>query len=71
LSWAFDKLKVLSSNHFSLMGPVVQSWISPNPGLNFNLLFWLRISACLFISKRPESKTSVDPDKISRKVFPR
>jgi hypothetical protein len=49
--WAFRiRALVLSSNHFSLMGPVVKSCIRPNPGLNFNLLFWLRIEIrnCLF-----------------------
>ena len=47
-----------TSNIFQ--GPVVQSWVSANPGLKFNL------SVCL-----PKgTKTSIDIDKISDEIFP-
>ena len=46
-------------------GPVVQSWVSTNSGLRFNPMFRF---LCFYISvyfKTLQTKTNVDPDKIS------
>jgi hypothetical protein len=42
----------------TILGPVVQRWVSANPGLKFNLLLYssLCISARLFISKLERRK---------------
>jgi hypothetical protein len=52
-----------------ILGPVVQRWISSNPGLKFNLLSWL-YSCTSFYLKNSENKISVDPNKISEETFP-
>jgi hypothetical protein len=50
-------------------GPVFQSLISANPGLNFNQLF-LFIYFCMIIYfKTLENKTSIEPKKISGKTY--
>ena len=49
-----------------IQGPVVESSISANPGLKFKLLFWFVFCMSIYF-KSLENKTSIDPDKISRK----
>ena len=51
------------------LGPVVQSWISSNPGLKFNLLFWFECLCMSLYFRTLENITLIDPDKISRKHF--
>jgi hypothetical protein len=50
-----------------LYGPVVQSPISANPGLNFNLLFLFMYFCMIIRFKTLENKTSIEPEKISGK----
>jgi hypothetical protein len=52
-----------------LLGPVVQSWISANPGLKFNPLLWFMYFCMSAYFKTLENETSDDPDKISEKMF--
>jgi hypothetical protein len=54
---------------YNNLEPVVQSPISANPGLNFNLLF-LFMYFCMMICnfKTLENKTSIEPEKISGKT---
>ena len=51
-----------------LLGPVVQSWVNTNSGLKFNpMLPFL----CFYISvyfKTSQTKTTIDPDKISKEI---
>jgi hypothetical protein len=49
--------------------PVVQSLISANPGLNFNLLFLFMYFSMIIRFKTLENKTSVEPGKISGKTY--
>jgi hypothetical protein len=49
--------------------PVVQSLISANPGLNFNLLFLFMYFSMIIRFKTKENKTSVEPGKISGKTY--
>ena len=42
-------------------GPVVQSWISVNPGLKFNPLFWFVYFCTSAYFKTSEKKTPFDP----------
>jgi hypothetical protein len=67
-------MEMWSENFHTLLnlGPcaVVQSWISSNPGLKLNLLFWFVRFCMSDYFKTLENKTSVDSDKISRKTFP-
>ena len=44
-----------------ILGPVVQSTISANPGLNFNLLFWFMHSCKTVRFKTLKHKSSIDP----------
>ena len=56
----------LRSNHFQ--GPVVQSWVSTNSGLKFNPMFQF---LCFHISvyfETLQTKTTIDPDKISKEI---
>jgi hypothetical protein len=50
------------------LGPVIQSPISANPGLKFNLVF-LFMYFCMIRLKTLENKTSIEPEKISRKTY--
>jgi hypothetical protein len=52
-----------------LQGPVVQSPISANPGLNFNLLFLFMYFCMIIRLKTLENITSIEPEKISRKTY--
>jgi hypothetical protein len=52
------------------LGPVVQSTISANPGLNFNLLFLFMHFCSTICFKTSEKKTFIGPDKISEEIFP-
>jgi hypothetical protein len=52
-----------------LQGPVVQSLVSANPGLNFNLLFLFMYFCMIIRLKTLENKTSIEPEKISRKTY--
>ena len=52
------------------LGPVVQSWISANPGLKFNLLFQFMYFCTSICFKTSEKKTLICPDKISEETFP-
>jgi hypothetical protein len=45
--------------------PVVQSPISANPGLNFNLLFLFMYFCMMICFKTLENRTSIKPEKIS------
>ena len=50
-------------------GPVVQSSISANPGLNFNQLF-LFMYFCMIIRFKTLGKiTSIEPERISGKTY--
>ena len=51
------------------MGPVVQSSISANPGLNINTLLWFMhfYMAVCFITF--DKQASVDPEKIPGKSY--
>jgi hypothetical protein len=49
--------------------PVVQSLISTNHGLNFNLLFLFMYFCMISRFKTLENKTSVEPRKISGKTY--
>ena len=51
------------------LGPVVQSPISANPGLNFNLLFLFMYFCMIIRFKTLENKTSIEPEKISGKTY--
>jgi hypothetical protein len=55
--------------HFRHLGPVVQSPISANPGLNFNLLFLFMYFCMIIRFKTLENKTSVEQGKISGKTY--
>ena len=55
-------------NDFTNPGPVVQSPISVNPGLNFNLPF-LFMYFCMIRFKTLENKTSIEPESISGKTY--
>jgi hypothetical protein len=48
-------------------GTVVQSPVSANPGLNFNLLFLFMYFCMIIRFKTLEHKTSIGPEKISGK----
>jgi hypothetical protein len=62
------------------LGPVVQSWTSANPGLNYKFNSTLKfklptaVLVCVFYTsfyfKTSEKKTPIDPDKISEEIFP-
>ena len=51
-------------------GPVVQSWISDNPRLKFNLLFQFVYFCKSVYFKTSENTIPTDPDKISEEIFP-
>jgi hypothetical protein len=53
-----------------ILGPVVQSWISANPGLKFNLLFLFMYFCTSICFKTSEKKIHICPDKISEEIFP-
>ena len=36
---ALSQLQTFEKNAYAYLGPVVQSWVSANPGLKFNPLF--------------------------------
>ena len=49
-------------------GPVVQSWVSTNSGLKFNPMFQF---LCFYTSvyfETLQTKTTIDPDKISKEI---
>ena len=49
-------------------GPVVQSTISGNPGLNLNLLFWFMHFCSKARFKTLKNKSSIDPENICGKT---
>ena len=51
------------------LGPVVQGWVSANRWLRFNLLFWFVYLYAAISFKTSKSKITIDPDKISGKIF--
>ena len=51
-------------------GPVVQSWVSANPGLKFNPLFSFLYFYPSVSSQTLGTKTSIDIEKISEEIFP-
>ena len=53
----------------SPLGPVVQSWISANPGLKLNLEFLFVYFCESVYFEMSEKKTPNDPDKISEEIF--
>jgi hypothetical protein len=55
----------------SSLNKFVQRWISANAGLKFNLLFWFVYFCMSVCFKTLGNRTSIDTDKISRKIFPR
>jgi hypothetical protein len=59
-SWKFEDTK---SYEVTNRGPVVQSPISANPGLNFNLLFLFMYFRMIICFKTLENKTSIEPEK--------
>ena len=50
------------------LGPIVQSTISANAGLNFNLLFWLMPFCSTVCFKTLKNKSSNDPEYICGKT---
>ena len=56
-------------NRVRVQGPVVQSWISANPGLNLTCCFSLCISAHLFVSKLQRRKLSFVQTIFLKKYF--
>ena len=50
-------------------GPVVQSPIGANSGLNFNMLFLFMYFCMIIRFKTLENKTSIEPEKISGKTY--
>jgi hypothetical protein len=54
---------------FTILGPLVQSPISANPGLNFNLLFLFMYFCMIIRFKTLENKTSIESEKISGKYI--
>ncbi len=53
-----------------ILGPVVQTWISANPGLKFHPVFYFVYFCTLVYFKTSKKKTFVGPDKISEKISP-
>ena len=52
----------------TLQGAVVQSWVSTNSGLKFNPVFQF---LCFYLSvyfETLQTKTTIDPDKISKEI---
>ncbi len=50
-------------------GLVVQSWISPNPSLKLNPVFY-SVYFCMSVHFKTSEKTAaIDPDKISEEIF--
>ena len=49
-------------------GPVVQSTISTNPGLNFNLLFWCMYFYSTVCFRTLKHESSIDPENICGKT---
>ena len=49
-------------------GPVVQSTISANPRLNFNLLLWFMYFSSTVRFKTLKHKSSIDPENICGKT---
>ena len=54
--------------YYNNLEPVVQSPISANPGLNFNLLFLFMYFCMMIFFETLENKTSIEPEKISGKT---
>ena len=52
--------------HIQIQGPVVQSWVSANPGLKFDLFKFMYFCTSIYF-KASEKKTPIDPDKIPEK----
>ena len=52
-----------------MLGTVVQSWVSADPGLKFNLLFKFLYFCTSVHFKTSETKTTIHSDKISEKYF--
>ena len=51
------------------LGPVVQGWVSANPALKLNLLFWFVYLYASISFKTSKTKITIHPDKISGKIF--
>jgi hypothetical protein len=56
-------------NDFTNLGQVVQSPISVNSGLNFNLPFLFMYFCMIIRLKTLENKTSIEPESISGKTY--
>jgi hypothetical protein len=52
----------------NVRGPVVQRWVSANPGLKFNPVFKFMYFYTSVYFKTSERKTPIDPDKISKEI---
>ena len=65
----FVNRKKICPDLHKLLGPVVQSPISANPGLNFNLLFLFMYFCMIIRFKTLENKTSIKPEKTSGKTY--
>ena len=51
-----------------LQGPVVQSWVSTNSWLKFNPMFQFLYFYISVYFKTLQTKTTIDPDKISKEI---
>ncbi len=67
---AFPSIELFEQIQCDVLGPVVQSWISVNPGLKFNPLSWFLYFCTSAYFKTSEKKTPFDPDKISEGICP-
>ena len=66
-----NQLNIREKRHISnaLMEPVVQSMISANPELNFNLLFWFKHFCSTVCFKTLKNKSFIDPENICEKTY--
>ena len=62
---------ILNADNIWDLGPVVQSWVSANPGLTFySILVCVFVNVCVSVRfKTLENKTPIVPDKISEEIL--
>jgi hypothetical protein len=63
--WKYKKYEF----YFNSNGPVVQRWVSANPWLKFNPLFWFVYFCTSVYLKTLEKWNPINPDKILKKHF--
>jgi hypothetical protein len=71
---SFETLFIFLCMQLAPQGPIVQSWISANPGLKLNLLFlfvYFYTSICFeTLEKKTPTDPDLDPDDVSEEIFP-